>query len=174
MMRQWSFLVGKNNLISRTIRQPAMKIKIAFVVVLILAACSNLAGSSGTPNLPEGTPAITPTLPSLDLVPLTPATSELMSISGSGPGSSGPFAITGKSMVRVNWQQSSTGKFVLAVINTDPAQAGTPYGRIIFESVTGPSAMVSDYELIAGQYTIAIEMADGPWKVWVQYLGPGK
>lgn len=102
-----------------------MKIKIAFVVVLILAACSNPAGSSGTPNLPVGTPTITPTLPSINLVPPTPATSELMSISGTGPNTSEPFAITEKSMVRVNWQQSSTGKFVLAVVNTDPAQAGT-------------------------------------------------
>jgi hypothetical protein len=151
-----------------------MKRIIAFVVVLILAACSNPAGSSGTPTLHEITPSLTPTLPSMGLVPVTPATSEFMSISGTGPGSSGPFAITEKSMVRVNWQQSSIGKFLLSVVNTDSAQAGTPYGRIVFESVIGPSAMSSDYELIAGQYTISVEMADGPWKVWVQYLGPGK
>jgi len=151
-----------------------MKKIIAFFVVLILAACSNPAGSSVTPSLPEGTPTITPTLPSLDLVPVTPAAGDLISISGTGPATSEPFTITGKSMVRVNWQQSSIDRFLLAVVNTDSAQAGTPYGRIVFESVIGPSAMSSDYELIAGQYTIAVDMADGPWKVWVQYLGPGK
>jgi hypothetical protein len=153
-----------------------MKTTIALVVVFLLAACSSPTTPSATPDLQATAKAAlpTPTLPPLILVPVVPATSELVSVSGSGPGSSDPFTIADKSIVRVNWQQASTGKFVLKIVNNDPAQAGTPYGDVTFEVATGPSARASDYEFIAGQYTAKVVSADGPWKVWVEYVGPGK
>jgi len=152
-----------------------MKTKIALAVVFLLVACSSPITPSETPDLQATAKAAlpTPTLPPLNLVPVTPATSELISVSGSGPGSSDSFSIKDKSIVRVNWQQASTGKFVLKIVNNDPAQAGTPYGDVTFEVVTGPSGGVSDYEFIAGQYTAKVVSADGPWKVWVEYVGPG-
>ena len=90
------------------------------------------------------------------------------------PASSDTFTIPEKGLYRVNWQQASTGDFVLAITNTDPSQTGTENGRVVFESITGPSAMFSDYEFIPGQYQIVVESADGPWKVWVDYVGPGE
>ena len=88
------------------------------------------------------------------------------------PASSDTFTIPEKGLYRVNWQQASTGKFLLAVVNTNAAQLGTPNGRVIFESVTGPSAFLSDYVFAAGDYNVTVEQADGPWSVWVEYVGP--
>jgi hypothetical protein len=154
-----------------------MKTKLAIVMVLLLAACSSLTAPLATPTATVGTVVVLPpkaTLPPLDLTPSTPAANEIASLSGSAPATGKPFTITANSLLRVNWQQASTGDFVLAVTNTDPSQAGTANGRVMFESITGPSAMFSDYEFIPGQYQIAVESADGPWKVWVEYIGPGE
>ena len=157
-----------------------MKTRLAFIIVLLLAACSSPKTPSANPAAPATNPPAQAgtnakaTLPPLDLTPSTPASSDLATFSGSAPATSAPFTVTKNSILRVNWQQASTGDFVLAVINTDPAQKGTANGRVVFESITGPSAMFSDYEFIPGQYTIAVESADGPFKVWVQYVGPGQ
>jgi hypothetical protein len=150
-----------------------MKTILVLVAAFLLAACSGLAAPSGTSDL-QAAASPTPTLPPLVLVPVTPAAEEIASASGEGPGSSDPFTITEKSWVRVNWQQSSTGKFVLKVVNSDPAQAGTAYGEVTFDVTTGPSALALDYEFIPGQYKIEVASADGPWKVWIQYIGPGQ
>jgi hypothetical protein len=103
-----------------------------------------------------------------------PASGQVTTLSGNAPATGVPFTITANSMLRVNWQQASTGDFVMAVTNTDPSQVGTPNGRVVFEDITGPSAMFSDYDFIPGKYQIVVESADGPWKVWIQYLGPGQ
>jgi hypothetical protein len=154
-----------------------MKTRLAIAMLFLLAACSSPMTPSATPTPPVGTIAVLPptaTLPPFDLTPSTPAANEIASFSGSAPATSAPFTVTATSMLRVNWRQASTGNFVLAVINTDPAQAGTANGRVVFESITGSSAMFSDYEFIPGQYEIAVEAADGPWKVWVENVGSGE
>lgn len=148
-----------------------MKTILVLIAAVLLAACSTSGGSSSGS---QAAASPTPTLPPFELVPPTPAVEEIVTASGTGPGSSSPFTIEEKSVVRVNWQQSSTGQFVLKVVNDDPAQAGTPYGEVTFAATTGPSAMAMDYEFIPGEYTIEVTSADGPWKVWIQYIGPGQ
>ena len=146
-----------------------MKTKIALVFVLILAACATPATS--TPVPPSPIPP-TPTLPPLVLTPASSATGTLISLTQSGSFTSKPFTVTGKAFLRVNWRQASTGKFTLIIQNTDPAQAGTPYGDVTFDSITGPDAMFMDYPFIPGQYVIKVE-SDGPWTVWVETVAAG-
>jgi hypothetical protein len=150
-----------------------MKTKIILVFVVLLAACSGPATVSEVPAASDSPSSFGPTatLPALEMVPVVPAAGEILSLSQTGPGSSDPFTLNEKTMVRVNWEQASSGDFLLAIVNEDPAQAGTPYGRVVFESTTGPSAMLSEYEFIAGQYRVVVEKADGPWKVWLEYVG---
>ena len=155
-----------------------MKMRLAMIImVLLLAACSSPTAPAATSMAPAATETVLPptaTLPPMNLTPVTPAASEVASLSGNAPATGKPFTITANSNLRVNWQQASTGDFVLAITNNDPSQTGTENGRVVFESITGPSAMFSDYEFIPGQYQIVVESADGPWKVWVDYVGPGE
>jgi hypothetical protein len=159
-----------------------MKTRLALGIVLLLAACSGPktptavpTASAVNPTAPVATTvAGSATLPPLDLTPSTPASGQVATLSGSAPATGVPFTITANSKLRVNWQQASTGDFVMAVTNTDASLAGTANGRVVFEDITGPSAMFSDYDFIPGNYQIVVESADGPWKVWVQYIGPGQ
>ena len=157
-----------------------MKIKLVLLAVCLLSACNfptrspkDNASKAGIATRVVAIPAITATPTSMDLVPVTPASKLIMSETHTGPASSAPFTVSEKGRYRINWQQSSSGKFVLSMINSDPGQLGTAYGRVIFESITGPSARFSDYELIPGQYMAVVEAGDGLWKVWVEYIGPG-
>lgn len=146
-----------------------MKTKIVLVLVFLLAACA--APASGTPVSPSPI-SPTPTLPPLDLTPRSPATGTLISLTQRGSFTSEPFTVTENAFLRVNWRQASTGKFTLIIQNTDPAQAGTPYGEVTFDSSTGPGALFMDYHFIPGQYVVKVE-SDGPWMVWVETVAAG-
>jgi len=149
-----------------------MRAKLILIFVILLAACSGPATASEAP-IASASPTLvgpTPTLPPLEMVPIVPAAGEILSLSQSGPGSSEPFTLNQETLLRVNWQQASAGEFLLMIVNEDPAQAGTPYGRVVFESTSGPSAMLSEYEFAAGEYRVVVEKADGPWKVWLEYV----
>jgi len=148
------------------------KTKITLVLVFVLAACAAPVTSTPVPPSPSPIPP-TPTLPPLVLTPASPATNTLISLTQTGSFTSKPFTVTGKAILRVNWRQASTGKFTLILQNTDPAQAGTPYGEVTFDSVTGPDARFMEYPFIPGQYVVKVE-SDGPWMVWVDYVGPGE
>jgi hypothetical protein len=147
-----------------------MKTKIALVLVFLLTAC--VAPATTTPVTPSPIPSPTPTLPPLVLTPTSQATGTLISLTQSGSSTSKPFTVTGKAFLRVNWRQASTGKFTLIIQNTDPAQAGTPYGEVTFDSVTGPDARFMDYPFIPGQYIVKVD-SDGPWTVWVETISAG-
>jgi hypothetical protein len=147
-----------------------MKIKIGFLLLCLLSACST---ASPVTKSAETSTVMAPnsSLPALDSTPARPAAKTIVTVSNTGSASSEIFSIPEKGIYRVNWQQSSTGDFLMKVNNMDPAQAGTQYGSITFEFTKGPSARFSDYQFIAGQYQILVEKADGPWKVWVEYIG---
>jgi len=139
---------------------------LSIFTMILLAACSNSSSSADA-----GATAV-PTLPPL-AQPQVPVGEELINVSQTGPGSSDVFTISQTTKVRVNWQQASNSEFSLVIVNEDPSQMGTPYGKVVFESTVGPNAMLADYELIPGQYRIVVERADGPWKAWVELLGRG-
>lgn len=149
-----------------------MKTKIALVLVFLLTACAAPVTSTAVPPSPTPIPP-TATLPPLVLTPASPPTSTLISLTQTGSFTSQPFTVTGKAILRVNWRQTSTGKFTLVIQNTDPVQAGTPYGEVTFDRVTGPDARFMEYSFIPGQYIVKVE-SDGPWMVWVEYVGSGE
>jgi hypothetical protein len=147
-----------------------MKMNIALVLVFLLAACS--APGTSLPIPPSPIPP-KPTLPPLVLTPASLATGTLISLTHSGSFTSEPFTVTSKAFLRVNWRQSSTGKFTLIIQNTDPAQAGTPYGDVTFDITAGPDARFMDYPFIPGQYIIRV-VSDGTWMVWVETVTAGQ
>jgi len=131
------------------------------VFVILMVACR--AGSPTDTSAPTSaiqTPKPTVILPD-----------ELFRISGEGAGMVGEtFTLSEESHIRVSWDQSSEGKFVLVLFNLDPEMEGTHYGRVIFEYFIGPSSGYGDYILIPGEYGFEIEEGDGPWEVWIKEI----
>jgi hypothetical protein len=139
-----------------------------FALALLVVSCTSSPGggflATKTPTT-NPTPASTP-IP-IDVLPDKNETGEILRISGIGPDSSQTFLLDVETIVRVKWEQSSTGNFKLFIISLDPAQAETPYGRVLFEMTTGPSSGFADFSFIAGEYQIDIEKSDGPWEIWI-------
>ncbi|MFQ5410553.1 MAG: hypothetical protein ACE5FI_19255, partial [Anaerolineales bacterium] len=112
-----------------------------------------------------------PTLP-----PTVVSPNEIFRATGDGPGVTATFSLAEDMRIRVNWDQSSTERFVLAVFSVDPTDTAqqSGYDRVIFEDSLGPSAWHGDDDYIAGTYAIEVEQADGPWEVWVERLDFGQ
>lgn len=95
---------------------------------------------------------------------------ELYRVAGEGsPFVSQPIRLATDATLRINWNQSGQGKFILSLANRDPALQSTPYGRVIFELSVGPSNGSGEYSFVAGEYVLQVEEADGAWEVWVEW-----
>ena len=136
------------------------------LVLLILIALITACDAAGQPA---------ETLQSTSVVRTPRATlvlpGEFFRISGQGAGvADETFTLDEEMRIRLHWQQSSQGKFVLVLFNLDPQMEETPYGRVTFEYVIGPSEGYSDWDLVAGEFGIEVIEGDGPWDVWVQEI----
>ena len=143
------------------------KLMIVLVLVFLMVSCSGTGGQI----LPTATPTITltpaPTPLPISVLPSENETGDILKISGKGPDSSHTFTLDAETIVRVKWEQHSTGKFKLYVLNLDPAQSGTPSGKVLFEMVLGPSSGFADFSFIAGKYQVDVDQSDGPWEIWL-------
>ena len=128
-------------------------------LLLIAVSCALLAACSSSKATP------TPVSP-----PPTPAPGEWLRVSGKGPLVSEPFELTVETTLRVHWDQSSTGKFLLSIVNLNPDLEDTPYGRVVYDYAIGASFGSADYDYIPGSYVVKIESADGPWQVWIEIV----
>lgn len=161
---------------------------LVILLVLGLGACSNSSApavSTSTPvtviptvlltptRIVPPTATITPTFVSLSLLPTRMVGGEILRTSGSGPKTNIPLTLKVDTVLRINWQQSSKGRFVLTVNNLDTSKINTPYGKVTFADIVGPSSGSGDYPFIAGSYVVSVEQADGPWQVWIQVLSLG-
>jgi hypothetical protein len=145
-----------------------LKHMIIFTVMFLVVSCTS--GPGGEISATE-TPTITPTpaatpMP-INVLPNGNETGEILKISGNGPDTSHTFVLDAETLVRVKWEQHSTGGFELFILNLDPNQADTQYGKVLFEMVLGPSSGFTDFSFIAGKYQVDIEQSDGPWEVWI-------
>ena len=141
-----------------------LKIKtllILFATIVLFNACSSdQPVETSAPTSVIRTPKPTVILPD-----------ELFRISGEGAGiAEETFTLTKETPIRVSWDQSSEGKFVLVLFNLDPEMEGTQYGRVTFEYFVGPSSGYGDYILIPGEYGFEVEQGDGLWEVWIQEI----
>jgi hypothetical protein len=128
-------------------------------LLLIAVSCALLAAC----NSSKATP--TPGSP-----PPTLAPGEWLRVSGNGPFVSEPFELTAETTLRVHWDQSSNGKFLLSIVNLNPDWEDTPYGRVVYDYAIGASSGSGDYAYIPGSYVVKIESADGPWQVWIEVV----
>ncbi|MBI4772249.1 MAG: hypothetical protein HY784_17960 [Chloroflexi bacterium] len=135
------------------------------------ASTRDPAGRPSPSRTPRPGPTATPE-PTVVFPPTSPPITELLRLSGTGPLTGEPFTLSVETGLRVIWNQSSTGEFVLTLENQDPAEADGPYGSVTYELAVGPSAGSADYTYIPGKYVVKVEKADGPWEVRVEVVPP--
>ena len=138
-------------------------VALSFLLVSCMSSAGGILATKTPTTIP--TPADTP-IPINDL-PNGNQTGEILKISGNGPDSSNTFTLDTETMAMVKWEQHSTGEFKLYILNLDPAQSGTPYGKVLFEMVLGPSSGFSDFSFAAGKYQVDVDQSDGPWEIWI-------
>ena len=135
------------------------KLSLLFLLIALVTACSaeKPAGEAPASVEPAGT-AVPTVLPG-----------ELFRDSGEGVGvAEGTFTLDQDARIRMSWEQSSQDRFILVLFNLDPEMEDTPFGRVTFEYVVGPSKGHNDWDLVAGEYGIEVQEGDGPWKVWIE------
>ncbi len=149
------------------------KTTIFFLFVFLFTACSSTETASEPTTVEEKDPVIisTPNLtPFINLPPstITPQ-AELLRLSGSEP-ISDLITFNEITRIRVNWNSTGASRFKIVFTNHDQAQVDGPYGKVTFINYNGPTQGFTEYELIAGTYTVEIAEAGGPWEVWVEQL----
>ena len=135
---------------------------VLLIIISLITACDAVGQPAETqqPTSVVRTPGATLVLPD-----------ELFRVSGQGVSvADETFTLDEVMRIRLHWQQSSEGKFVLVLFNLDPQMEETPYGRVTFEYIIGPSEGYSDWDLVAGEYSVEVTEGDGSWEVWIQEI----
>lgn len=139
-------------------------------LISLAAACqtgpASRTGASTTqsPSSIAGDRAMTATMTA------TLAPGELAKFSGDTWAASSAFKLADKRMVEISWQYSGTGPFAVWLVNDSEDLEDAAFARILVKDTVGASSESVQYELIAGEYTVEIEQADGPWTVRVRLL----
>lgn len=129
-------------------------------LILLVAACRSTQAT--TVPISQAPPAAT-VMPTL-------APGELVKFSGDTFAASNAFQLAEKTMVEVSWQYAGTGPFAVWLVNDSENLEDPAFARILVKDAHGASSEAVQYELIAGEYTVEIEQADGPWTVRVRLL----
>jgi len=65
----------------------------------------------------------------------------------------------------ITWNYTGTAPFALWLINVSENVTDPNYDRILVDDVTGPHAGTAKQKIIAGDWTVQVEQAAGPWAV---------
>jgi len=131
----------------------------ALAVLMICSACD------------PATPTSLPTQAATSVAATQVTTSNLsaespLSFSGDNFTTTDPFHVSVPQKVTVAWQYTGSGQFSLWVENNSEFSTDPAYDRILIKdaAASGTSGQ-SEIDLIAGDYVVDVELADGPWQV---------
>jgi hypothetical protein len=141
-------------------------------IVTIIASLSILLAACSSPT-PSPTPAPTaagtvsgPTQAALTPLPaVTTAAGEVVKLSGDTFTTSDPFHIDGATTLEITWNYTGSGPFALWLINESEEVTDPQYDRMIITDVNGAPSGTAQQAVIAGDYAVQVEQADGPWTV---------
>lgn len=128
-------------------------VSLALLAGLVLGACV------------PSTPSPSPTVPALAATQ-TLAPGLLVSATGESSFVSDLLRRDSETTIRVEWEQSSQGLFAIWIIYESEEDLPDPdMYRILVENTVSPSSGAKTYTLPAGEWTVQVEEAHGPWKV---------
>lgn len=131
------------------------------------AAC----GDGGTAT-PVSTPVPTVSSPTEAVLTPIPAAAvgagEVVKLSGDTFTTSDPFHISADTTLEITWNYTGSGPFALWLLNVSEEVTDAQFDRMLIVDVDGPPAGTTRQAVIAGDYSVQIEQADGPWTVEVK------
>jgi hypothetical protein len=95
----------------------------------------------------------------------TAGAGEMVKLSGDSFATSDIFRFSADTTLDVTWYYTGTAPFAQWLINASENVTDPNYDRILVDDVTGPHAGTAKEKIIAGDWTVQVEQADGPWTV---------
>ena len=78
---------------------------------------------------------------------------------------SDPFRFGADATLEITWNYTGTAPFALWLINVSVEVTDPKYDRILINDITGPHSGTATEGIIAGDWAVQVEQADGPWTV---------
>jgi hypothetical protein len=139
-----------------------MKIIYMIVGLAFLALC---CGCNAETPTPLSTEISVPTAVSISSL----SADSLLNLSGDTFLTSTPFRLDKPSKIEITWEYLGKGPLAIWLVNNNEFSGKPDYDRILIKDVDDlQTSGQSEIELIAGEFVVEVEIADGPWKITVQ------
>ena len=118
--------------------------------------------------------AASPTAASPTAADITPAAvntvgaGEVVKLSGNSFTTSDPLGFKADTTLEVTWNYTGTSPFALWLLNVSDIVTDPKYDRILVVDVSGPHSGTAKEGIIAGDWAVQVEQAEGPWTVEVK------
>jgi hypothetical protein len=151
-------------------------VRIVTIVASLSICCAAAACGGGGPAAPSPT-AVSTLLATVSspteavLTPIPTATlgaGEVVKLSGDTFTTSDPFHIDSDIVLEIAWNYTGSGPFALWLVNVSEEVTDPQYDRMLIVDVDGPPAGSAQQAVIAGDYAVQVEQADGPWTVEIK------
>jgi hypothetical protein len=131
-------------------------------------------GEGTTPDTNSTLAAASPTPPSPTEADITPAAGtpvaagEVVKLAGNSFTTSDTYTFGADTTLDVTWNYTGTAPFALWLVNASDVVTDPNFDRILVNDVTGPHSGTSKTKIIAGDWQVQVEQAEGPWTVEFQ------
>ena len=95
----------------------------------------------------------------------TVSAGEVVKLAGNSFTNSDTYRFGADTTLDVSWNYTGTAPFALWLINVSENVTDPNYDRILIDDITGPHSGTAKQKIIAGDWQIEVEQAEGPWTV---------
>jgi len=139
----------------------------SLAILWAAAACGGSQTATPVSTLPAADSS--PTQVDLTANPAaTVGAGEVVKLAGDTFTTSDPFHISSDTVLEITWNYTGSGPFALWLVNVSEEVTDPQYDRMLIADVDGPPAGATQQAVIAGDYVVQIEQADGPWTVEIK------
>ena len=137
------------------------------------ASPTTASPTAASPTTASPTTA-SPTAASPTAADITPAAvntvgaGEVVKLSGNSFTTSDPLGFKADTTLEVTWNYTGTSPFALWLLNVSDIVTDPKYDRILVVDVSGPHSGTAKVGIIAGDWAVQVEQAEGPWTVEVK------
>jgi hypothetical protein len=139
----------------------------SLAILWAAAACGSSPTAAPVSTLPAAVSS--PTQADLTANPAaTVGAGEVVKLAGDTFTTSDPFHISSDTVLEITWNYTGSGPFALWLLNVSEEVTDPQYDRMLIADVDGPPAGAAQQAVIAGDYVVQIEQANGPWTVEIK------